>query len=521
MKRKRRRSRLGRLLRGLVVAALCASLAILLARAAFPLPGKVERTASTALAPATTGPLAAVVAERAQRHPGRSGIAALDNGLDAFAARALLADAAVQSIDVQYYIWRGDLTGTLLLDALQRAAERGVRVRLLLDDLGSTGLDAELAALDAHPNAEVRLYNPFNLRRLKFAAFAFDFFRLNRRMHNKSFTVDGLATVLGGRNIADEYFGAGPMPLFLDLDVLAVGAVVPAVSADFDRYWAAPSVYPASAILPRAGIGDPIDADVRRLQADPRLATYAKALAGAPLLPALARGDLALEWTRARLVSDDPAKGEGAVPRDDLLLVRLMRAVGPIRQRIDGVSPYFVPGAAGVKAFAALEDEGIAVRVLTNSLAATDGLPVHAGYARRRPDLLRHGVRLFELRPQAALAAPRERGPLGGSGSSLHAKTFAVDGTRVFVGSFNFDPRSTRINTEMGLLIDSEALAQRLHGAFDSGLGAFAWEVVLRDGQLTWVDHANGTQTTSEPGATWPRRLLIRFIGCLPVEWLL
>ncbi|HBB81729.1 MAG TPA: phospholipase, partial [Sulfitobacter sp.] len=258
------------------------------------------------------------------------------------------------------------------------------------------------------------------------------------RMHNKSFTVDGHATILGGRNIGDEYFATGPTALYVDLDVLAVGRVVNDVSSDFDRYWRAGAVHPAGPIIGAA------------------------------------------RWTSVQLVSDDPIKGEGAVAWEDLLASRLADAVGEIKTRFDGVSPYFVPGKAGVEAFAMLEGQGVQVRMLTNSLDATDVLPVHAGYAKRRKDLLRSGVQLYELRQQAAVDAPIDRlGPFGTSGASLHAKTFAVDGARIFVGSFNFDPRSTTLNTEMGLLIDSERMAQGLHDAFDADLRGLAWRVEL------------------------------------------
>jgi putative cardiolipin synthase len=497
-------------------------IAIFVARIVFALPETEGRIDTTAMPPAIAGPLADALIEHEAEHKGLTGIAPLQNGADAFAARIILADTAVSSIDAQYYIWHGDLTGTLLLDALVRAADRGVRVRLLLDDNGTVGLDSELAALIANSNVEVRLYNPFNLRTAKMLSYGFDFFRLNRRMHNKSFTVDGRATILGGRNVGDEYFGTGPTALYVDLDVLAVGKIVPQVAADFDRYWAAPSVHLAGPIVGEHDGTDPIGDRLAKFTRDPQMAEYKNILDNSNIVAALTAGNLDLEWTTALLVSDDPVKGEGAVPREDLLASRLAAAVGKIQTRFDGISPYFVPGAAGVEAFATLEASGIAVRMLTNSLEATDVLPVHAGYAKRREDMLKSGVELFELRSQAAPDAPADRlGPFGSSGSSLHAKTFAVDGQRIFVGSFNFDPRSTTLNTEMGLLIDSERMAQGLHLAFDSGLGGLAWQVEKRNGNLVWVDSNTGSVTTAEPGSTPLRSVALTVIGWLPVEWLL
>lgn len=510
-------------LRYTIFAILVIGVAIVIARFTFALPPD-KKELGTYLPPSETGPLAQALNPRVAQHQGKTGIAPLQSGADAFAARMILAETAVSSIDAQYYIWHDDLTGMLLLDALKRAADRGVRIRLLLDDNGTSGLDGELAALDAHPMAEVRLYNPFNLRRFKLLSYGFDFFRLNRRMHNKSFTVDNRATVLGGRNVGDEYFDTGIMPLYVDLDVLAVGKVVPEVSQDFDRYWNSPSVHAAAPIVGAPPPGDAIADRLATFHDDPQIEEYREILRSSDIVADLARGELGLEWTDALLVSDDPAKGQGAVPNKDLLAVRLLRAVGDVKSRFDGVSPYFVPGAGGVDAFAGLQRGGVEVRLLTNSLEATDVLPVHAGYSKRRKAMLDADISLYELRRQAAPDAPRDAmGPFGSSGASLHAKTFAVDGQRIFIGSFNFDPRSTSINTEMGLLIDSEDLAGGMHRAFDNGLGGLAWQVMQRDGDLVWTDPENpeAAPLTDEPGGSFLRNAAITVIGWLPVEWLL
>lgn len=433
----------------------------------------------------------------------------------------LLADAATASIDTQYYIWSGDLTGYLLLDRLVKAADRGVRVRLLLDDNGTSGLDAEIAELVAHPNVGVRLWNPFVLRRFKMLSYTYDFFRLNRRMHNKSFTVDGRTSVVGGRNIGDEYFNTGSNAFFVDLDVLAVGKVVPAISSDFDRYWNSPSAYPAQLIVADADERAPIATELERLSDTGQMTEYREVLQNSQLIEKLSAGTLDLEWTTATLVSDDPAKGQGEVPQDELLSNRMAEAVGEIQRRFDGVSAYFVPGAEGVKTFAELEARGVEVRLLTNSLEATDVLPVHAGYAKRRESLLDSGVELFELRRKAAPNTPKSKlGTFGSSGASLHAKTFAVDGRRIFIGSFNFDPRSATLNTEMGILINSQRMAEGLHSGFDSSLGKTAWQVEKRNGELVWID-PGAPPLTSEPGTGFWSNIGVTIIGWLPVEWLL
>ncbi len=507
----------------LLAALVVIALTILAARLIFALP-KDRGAPGTARPAAQGGPLADALNGPVARHPGLTGVVPLENGADAFAARMILADTAVSSIDAQYYIWHGDLTGALLLDALRRAADRGVRVRLLLDDNGTSGLDSQLAQLDAHPMAEVRLYNPFNLRRFKLLSYAFDFFRLNRRMHNKSFTVDNRVTILGGRNVGDEYFGTGEIALYVDLDVMAAGDIVPRVSQDFDTYWNSAPVHPARPIVGPARRGDAIAELMTLHRGTKQMQTYRTVLETSSKVPQLTRGTLPMEWTRAVLVSDMPAKGQGLVRRKDLLVTRLKDAVGEVAERFDGVSAYFVPGRRGMRDFIGLKSGGVQVRMLTNSLEATDVLPVHAGYTKRRKDLLASGIRLFELRRTGAPEKPTDKpGPFGSSGSSLHAKTFAVDGQRIFVGSFNFDPRSITLNTEMGLLIDSPGMARRLHDAFDGGLGGLAWEVKRRNGGLIWIDPQapDAPPLTSEPGGSMLRSAAITVIGWLPVDWLL
>ena len=343
-------------------------------------------------------------------------------------------------------------------------------------------------------------------------------------MHNKSFTVDGTVTVVGGRNIGDEYFGTGERALYVDRDVLAAGAAVDEVSAAFDAYWRAPSAHPAAPILGPPPKGDPIRADLDGLLAGDQWRAYEAELTASPLVRDLASGKAPFEWVRAATLADDPAKGEGRAPRAGLLAHRLHVAVGGVRERLDAVSPYFVPGRAGCEAFAGMARRGVRVRILTNALEATDVLPVHAGYARYRPEMLRAGVRLFELRRDPGARHKDGRRPLeviGASASSLHAKTFAVDGRRAYVGSFNFDPRSTNINTEMGLLIDSARLAGEIHGAFDDDLRGLGYEVFLHRGRLHWRDLASGAVSDVEPGAAPLKSAALSALRRLPMEWLL
>ena len=430
----------------------------------------------------------------------------------------LLARAAERSLDVQYYIWHADTSGGLLAHELWQAAERGVRVRLLLDDNNTRGADEAIAALDAHPNIEVRLFNPYANRGFRLGELATDFARLNRRMHNKSFTADNQAAIVGGRNVGDEYFGADSPVEFADLDVLAVGAVVPEVSAAFDAYWNSESAYPAASLIDQAGQLRPLE----RIEEQPDAARYLQAVRATPLVQMLLSGSLPLEWAAARVVQDDPAKVRHPPEKTELhLLPRLEKAMGKPLRELDLVSPYFVPTKDGAAALTALAESGVRVRVLTNSLAATDVSPVHAGYAKYREELLRAGVRLFELKPNVEDVKTKDKGRgAGNSDASLHAKTFGVDRSRIFVGSFNFDPRSARLNTEMGIVVESQTLASRLSEALDRDMANVAYEVRLSsDGSLEWVER--DVRHTSEPGAGVLKRLWIGFLSILPIEWLL
>ncbi|MFC0254566.1 phospholipase D family protein [Massilia consociata] len=491
------------------------------------LPPPGPRTASMALDGTETTRLGQAIVPLAATHPGLSGIHALPDGRDAFAARVLLAGYAERSLDVQYYIWRNDLTGTLLADALRNAASRGVRVRLLLDDNNTAGLDPALAALDRDPNIEVRLFNPFSMRGWRGLGFLLDFSRLNRRMHNKSFTADNQATIVGGRNVGDEYFGATGDMLFVDLDVLAVGPVVRDVSQDFDRYWNSASAYPITALVDPA-VAERPDALAKRADGareHPEAQRYLDTIRTLPFVEQLVQGRLPLEWSATRLVSDDPAKVLGKAPPQKRMAVHLRKQLGEPKLQLDLVSPYLVPSKEAAQAIGDIARGGAQVRVLTNSLEATDVAAVHAGYAKWRRELLSAGVTLFELRRSWGSGLPAQgRGRFGSSASSLHAKTFGVDGRSVFVGSFNLDRRSIDLNTEMGLVIDSPQLAGQLSQTLEESMPERAYEVRLdEDGKLHWIERTGGKvlRHDQEPGTTIWKRAGVHLLSFLPIDWLL
>ena len=496
------------------------------------LPKNLEREPSTALANTDDTRLGKAVAGRVAANPGQSGIYALSNAREAFAARILLARAAERSLDLQYFEWHNDTTGQLLFDAVWQAAERGVRVRMLLDDSTTRGLDATMAALSAHPNIHVRLFNPFVNRGFRLGDFITDFERVNRRMHNKSFTADSQVTIVGGRNVGDVYYGANADVGFRDLDALAVGPVVRDVSREFDLFWNSESAYPATNVIPAVARDEAtrLREKWQNVWQQPDALRYASAVRDTPLVRGLLEGKLELEWTTAQVVHDDPSKVLQPLERRELhMLPRLEQALGRPMHELDLVSPYFVPGEEGTAAFRELGKRGVKVRVLTNSLASTDVRPTHAGYSNYREELLRAGVRLYELKPTRDGQRAKEDAERQGIGDSaaagLHAKTFSVDRSRIFVGSFNLDPRSNRLNTEMGIVISSPTLASRLSAEFDTGIPRDAYEVRLAaDGRsLEWIEREGDREIrhTTEPETGVMKGLWIRFLSILPIEWLL
>ncbi|MBE9608375.1 phospholipase D family protein [Chitinilyticum piscinae] len=465
------------------------------------------------------GLFARLLAERVGAHPGQSGLTPLEDGEEALLARLVLIHNAESTLDLQYYIWRNDLTGTLLLLFCLQAADRGVKVRLLLDDLGSQPGDALLRALDSHPNIEIRLYNPVAWRRWRWVGLLLGALRLNRRMHNKSLTVDRTATIIGGRNIGDEYFGANAQVDFHDLDVLGAGEVVGDVADAFELYWEHRLSLPVEVFyrrpLPESALA------AARVQLQQRLEAqhgsgYLQAL-GERLADASQRQQVAgLYWGKADVLFDHPDKTLAAAPTLTLT-EQLQPLMDDSRHQLDIVSPYFVPGLKGVLWLRKQAQRGVGVRILTNSLAATDVTAVHAGYARYRRLLLSAGVQLYELRPDPSQHIVRRKW-LGRSRSSLHAKTFVLDQRYVFIGSLNFDPRSMAINTEIGVIFDSPALAARLGERFERLLKQESYALEVRRTGLRWRDVSGVRNWKHEPHTGPLQRLWVGLLQLLPIE---
>lgn len=456
-----------------------------------------------------------------------SGVVPLLSGPDAFSARVALIRKAEVALDVQYYIWQRDTTGLILLNELRKAAERGVRVRLLLDDNGIIDLDEDLAALNEVPNFEVRLFNPFIFRRFKELGYAFDFIRLNRRMHNKSLTADGAVSILGGRNIGDVYFGFPGDLQFLDTDVMVTGKVAADVGTDFDRYWQSDSAHPISNIVSSATTGalKRLITDASRAEESEESEKYFRTMATSRLVSELVAGELEFEWTGVTLISDDPAKGLGKAKDRDLLFPQLLSFIATPAHSIDLVSAYFIPGKTFARKLQQLADDNIRIRILTNSQAATDVALVHSSYVKYREGLLAAGIELYELKPEHSITDEPDTQGLYSSRASLHSKTLAVDETRIFIGSFNFDPRSVFLNTEMGVVIDSPRLAKEVANAFVKTFPSVSYQPILTpEGAIVWDEiEANGEHIRhdSEPRTTLVSRVGLWISGLFPIEWLL
>ena len=470
----------------------------------------------------------------------RSGFVLLTTGMDAFVARMVLAGAAERTLDVQTYIVRTDDSGRLLLHALMLAADRGVRVRLLLDDHNLAGLDETLALLDAHPNVAVRLFNPYAGRSIweRMGALITDFSRISRRMHNKLFAADNWMSIVGGRNIGDEYFQALPELDFLDIDVLSTGPVVQALtSLSFDAYWNSRWAVPLSAF----GLSAPAPAAIDQWRgalaehaAAMRDSAYGAALRRAPLTTQIREGHLDLAWGDAQVVVDDPGKidleqaNPGQLPR---LFEQLAALMEDTRKELLLVSPYFVPGDDGVRFLGGLVDRGVRVRVLTNSLSTTDSIAAFSGYHAYRRDLIEAGVELYELKSSATNARRLRDAAQGSSQASLHAKTFIMDRRRLVIGSLNLDPRSVWINTETGLIVDSAALSRAVSHMFEEAASpASSYRVLLKTpgegdevdyvSRLIWRTEEDGhmVDLAHEPDVSIPRKLAVILLRMLPTE---
>ncbi len=454
----------------------------------------------------------------ADLHKEDSGFFPFVHGMDALGARLEMADRAQVSIDLQYFLMKDDDAGAVMSEALWRAAERGVRIRFLLDDVFTTAPDSGLLALNAHPNIQVRLFNPISRRGFSTLNFIGHFRRANRRMHNKSFTVDNAIGIVGGRNIADEYFQLKSDAVFSDFDILAFGPVVKEVSRSFDTYWNHTLAIPIDqlATSKRHSYSGSKPVKARETISARRETIYNEAL-GQDLVTQLASGDKELFVANARVLADSPDKLQNRVGIENMqLATELGELLNNSKSELLFISPYYVPGDDGVSFLRNIAKRGVRVAVVTNSLASTNHIPVHSAYSGYRRRVMQAGVELYEVRANAGREAQGGSGP---SRLTLHTKLIVIDRRYLFVGSLNLDPRSIEINAEMGLLIDSPELATLIAKGLEQDLPNLAYRVVKNErGTLEWHTTIGGRKIVekTEPLSTRWRRFKASVLRIIP-----
>ena len=444
---------------------------------------------------------------------GKSGLMIIADNPDALAARILAARSAETTLDLMYYIWRDDRCGRLLGREVVAAADRGVKVRILIDDINPQASDAHYLALDSHPNISLRLFNPSGLRNgslFRWLELVLRVFAMTRRMHAKAWIADRRVAIVGGRNIGDEYFGAAKTN-FRDLDVLMFGRAVDDTSAIFERYWVHPASRPVAELNPGVAAGPPSSAVAREGDVD-------DLTGGADTLDTFLAARPRLHWCdKAGVIADPPDKVKGKGDRS-WLMRNLIPEMMSATERLEIISPYFIPGRRGMAVLSEIVARGAHVMVLTNSLATTDVAAVHGAYANYRKKLLRAGVELYEFQPSGAR---QKMTVFGSKGASLHTKSFAVDSRVGFIGSMNFDPRSVSLNAEMGVVFHDERLVAELREHFARERDPdVSYRLSLRRNLIHW-HRAEGekiVRTGREPKAGIPRRLLARVVRWLPIE---
>ncbi|OAN11038.1 cardiolipin synthetase [Photobacterium jeanii] len=481
---------------------------------------ELPKSASYALPSDSKTKLAQYTQPIVEPFPELTGFHPLADGKDAFIARLAVIQAAEQSLDVQYYIYRDDITSTIISMYLYQAAERGVRVRILLDDMQNRN-DEDMVSISAHPNIEVRLFNPFSHRTVRAVGFLNDFDQLHRRMHNKALLADGIFAITGGRNIGDEYFSANGSVEFGDFDLLLVGDVVPPIANQFDVYWNSEFSTPIEHLvgkgkqIPQQEIKQWYNEQYEHIADSP----YFYALSKLPIIEQLKTQALPFFWGEAELHYDLPSK-LSAPSTENPLLHQISTLLEHTQHELLLISPYFVPTEEGAEALAQAARDGKKITIITNSLASNDVFAVHGWYAKRRQTLLAAGVKLYETKVDPQVN--KQHSWLGSSRTSLHAKTYIMDREQLFVGSFNFDPRSAQYNTEMGVVIDSPVFAAKVYQALEPNLKKNTYRLALdSNGDVVWIDDHKQQTLTSEPDVSYLRRFGAWFSGILPIEDLL
>jgi phosphatidylserine/phosphatidylglycerophosphate/cardiolipin synthase-like enzyme len=475
------------------------------------LPRHVAKDRSVALRDPESTSLGRLVEREDQGH-NLSGVRLLSSGGEAFESLLALTDRAERTLDLQYYLIAQDESARILLQHVRAAAERGVRVRILVDDLNTAGEDRRLMHLGQHPNIEVRVFNPFPGGRLalwtRFLASASDIPRINHRMHNKLFVADNALAITGGRNIGDQYFMRDKNSNFIDLDVVAAGAIVPQLSASFDAFWNSRYAYPI------ASVAAPVP-----VASDPQWLNDGDAAESADFLShEIDTGFLDLRWVPATVLADRPAKiaSETSPEEEETIANDIAALMRSAQQEVIVISPYFVPGKEGIALLRSLVRRGVHIRILTNSLASTDAPLAHIGYARYRVELLHLGVDLSEVRPKPGTARARFH-PFRSASASLHAKAIVIDEKTVFIGSMNMDYRSARTNSELGIVLRSPDIAHQVISLLDeiSADGSYRLELEDHSNRIEWLSGSGADLRVwhRDPEATRLQRLTVELLA--------
>ncbi|ENU35321.1 hypothetical protein F970_01556 [Acinetobacter sp. CIP 102082] len=478
--------------------------------------------------------LAQIIQPLQEQHPELTGYLVLFEPLEALATRLSLIDKAEKRLDLQYYIWDNDKVGSLALHALIRAADRGVKIRLLIDDNNAKSTEGIFLALAQHPNIEVKLFNPYRFRKYRAFDMILDLKRINRRMHNKSFIADHQVALIGGRNMTNQYYNVSDNYQFSDVDVMLLGTAVKDISHSFDEYWNHEYAYKVQEVVKQSAHHLSYESLKRQLDEHYKRVTvqnYLDLTSNSQAIDSLMSRDIQLDWVKAEVVKDSPDKIKSKAKKKEHLNFQLIQHLEQPEKNVDLISAYFVPEKKGAKMLTDLAKDGVKVRVLTNSFKANDVAVVHAFYGKYRQNLLEHGVQLYEFLPALNkndldkntedLAKKAKVSIKGLSRSSLHAKLMALDEKQVFIGSFNFDPRSAYLNTEIGVLLNSPPLAQAVHTTMDENLSKYAYKLVLdANKKITWQRQTPQGPViyTKEPRMKWWQRAGIKMLSWLPIE---
>ena len=478
--------------------------------------------------------LAQIIQPLQEQHPDLTGYLVLFEPLEALATRLSLIDKAEKRLDLQYYIWDNDKVGSLALHALIRAADRGVKIRLLIDDNNAKSTEGIFLALAQHPNIEVKLFNPYRFRKYRALDMILDLKRINRRMHNKSFIADHQVALIGGRNMTNQYYNVSDNYQFSDVDVMLLGTAVKDISHSFDEYWNHEYAYKVQEVVKQSAHHLSYESLKRQLDEHYERVTvqnYLDLTSNSQAIDSLMSRDIQLDWVKAEVVKDSPDKIKSKAKKKEHLNFQLIQHLEQPEKNVDLISAYFVPEKKGAKMLTDLAKDGVKVRVLTNSFKANDVAVVHAFYGKYRQNLLEHGVQLYEFLPALNkndldkntedLAKKAKVSIKGLSRSSLHAKLMALDEKQVFIGSFNFDPRSAYLNTEIGVLLNSPPLAQAVHTTMDENLSKYAYKLVLdANKKITWQRQTPQGPViyTKEPRMKWWQRAGIKMLSWLPIE---